>query len=1199
MADTHRNSLLHYIRHLIGSDPTADMTDRQLLERFLDQRDETAVEALVRRYGPLVFGVCRRILRNDHTAQDAFQATFLVLIRKAPTLIYCERLGGWLYRVAYRLALRARANEARRRQREARAARREADTAGHDSTTSELVVALEEELQRLPERHRVPLVLCYLEGKTNEQAALILGCPQGSMSARLAQARERLRVSLSRRGYTVVATGISSLLVSAAAEAAVPLPLFSNTVRAALWFFRAESASTDFVSTQAVTLARQACRAMLVSKLKIPALILASAMLGTGATMVLKAAPQTDPPGQVVSQSVPDKRPEKTERLDERLPKDAIARMGTTKLRHGGPVFFAAYTPDGKSLVTAGRDRTVRLWDLATSKEIRRFDWAEAPPDGKEELSQDEASEKQLQQELDDLALSGKAALSPDAKIVAASRGGLVWLWETASGKKLHCLQTGQKRLVHLAFSINGASLATLSPNGRAFAVWDVVSGRCLRSIQIELPASYDRSGSVFLNDQDAIVSPSFQYVAYQWRDPTGVRQIRIRELATGKEPPPIHAGGFGGTLAFCFSADEKTLMWDEWYSGNGIVFSEVATGKELRRLGDKRAKDGTYTGRPELTLAISHSPDGRYLALCRESHTIELWDLGSGKSTYPTGKPTMAQLYHRFPDSVGALVRPALAFSSDSKMLISSLGGAALHQFRVDTGKITPEPVSAHRAPVCTLALSADGKSLATFGSGDPIRFWEWPTGKESKEEGLPATATHVVFASGGQFAFAVGNQITFRGNGGAKTWPLADEDFPPLMALALSPDGTVLASRNFDNPEVQLWDATGKHRRSLGRLDEGPRFVADGTREAAGVVVPDVVFSPDGRCLAGAGPRRQLCLWDVDTGNVLWEQPSQAGQVIERFAFSPSGHMLASVQADGTVTLYETSNGAKRAQLGEADQKNQKVYLSYDYYGRVRVHPTRRTSPVCLAFSPDGRYLAMAKDTPTIHLWDVLEGRQVGQLKGHEGGVVSLLFSPDGKHLFSGGADTTVLTWDLARFINRSTGRSAQLQDPALEALWSDLSSKDAVQAFTAMRQLCVSPDEALRLVKQHVQPARVPTPEKLANLIADLDSSRFERRRRAETELAEFGELAESALRQALAEGPPLNLRQRLEQLLDRMSNVPPITKLRELRAVEVLELIGTPEAHQVLEGLAGGTATARLTQQAKKAIHRLGQQPPTGQ
>jgi hypothetical protein len=238
------------------------------------------------------------------------------------------------------------------------------------------------------------------------------------------------------------------------------------------------------------------------------------------------------------------------------------------------------------------------------------------------------------------------------------------------------------------------------------------------------------------------------------------------------------------------------------------------------------------------------------------------------------------------------------------------------------------------------------------------------------------------------------------------------------------------------------------------------------------------------------------------------------------------------------------------------------------------------------------------MAKDTPTIHLWDVLEGRQVGQLKGHEGGVVSLLFSPDGEYLFSGGTDTTVLTWDLSRFINRPAGHSARLQGPALEALWSDLASNDAVQAFTAMRQLCASPDEAISLLKQRVRAAKAPEAEQLANLIADLDSRRFEGRRQAETELAEFGELAESALRRALADGPPLSLRQRLEQLLNRLRNVTSTAKLRELRGVEVLELIGTPRSQQVLEGLAGGATTARLTRQANTAIHRLAERPSAG-
>src|SRR5260370_36764627 len=128
MAEAPSSPFLHHIRHLIGSVPAAGMTDGQLLERFLTDRDETAVEVLVRRYGPLVFGVCRRVLHSAHAAEDAFQATFLVLMRRAPSLDRSRPLGNWLYTVAYRLALRARANEARRRQCEGQAAPRGADS---------------------------------------------------------------------------------------------------------------------------------------------------------------------------------------------------------------------------------------------------------------------------------------------------------------------------------------------------------------------------------------------------------------------------------------------------------------------------------------------------------------------------------------------------------------------------------------------------------------------------------------------------------------------------------------------------------------------------------------------------------------------------------------------------------------------------------------------------------------------------------------------------------------------------------------------------------------------------------------------------------------------------------------------------------------------------------------------------------------
>jgi RNA polymerase sigma factor (sigma-70 family) len=314
MTEAQPNPFLHHLRHLIGSVPAAALTDGQLLERFLADRDETAVEVLVRRHGPLVFGVCRRVLHDAHAAEDAFQATFLVLMRKAPSLDRGKPLGSWLYTVAYRLALRARANELRRQRCEEQAVRTRPPTDGRTTSPSDLVVALEEELHRLPERHRAPLMLCYLDGKTNDQAAAILGCPRGSMAARLALAREQLRECLARRGFVAPAAGIAAALATASAQASVPLPLLANTVRAALWFARGEAGAAGFVSARAVALARGTCRAMFLNKLKIAAaLLLVAAMLGTGATMLLRAAPQAGPPAQAGDQPSPKDRPQRAE----------------------------------------------------------------------------------------------------------------------------------------------------------------------------------------------------------------------------------------------------------------------------------------------------------------------------------------------------------------------------------------------------------------------------------------------------------------------------------------------------------------------------------------------------------------------------------------------------------------------------------------------------------------------------------------------------------------------------------------------------------------------------------------------------------------------------------------------------------------------------------------------------------------------
>jgi RNA polymerase sigma factor (sigma-70 family) len=333
MTEAHANPFLHPIRDLIGSVSDPALSDGQLLERFLTRRDEAAVEALVRRYGPLVLGVCRRVLRDSHTAEDAFQATFLVLMRKAGSLDRGRPLGSFLYTVAYRLALRARANECRRQWHEAQAARSRPSEDGPVASPSDLIIALEEELHRLPEKYRAALVLCYLEGKTNDQAAEVLGCPRGSMAARLEQARERLREKLAGRGFVAPSAGIvTALVAAAAAQARVPLPLRDSTVRAALWFARDGACAAGVVSSGALALVRGVFRSALLSRMGTAgALLLAVAMLATASAMLLKAAPPTLAPGQPLSQV-------RTKRADG---PNAPAGPGANAARHYGQAFIA------------------------------------------------------------------------------------------------------------------------------------------------------------------------------------------------------------------------------------------------------------------------------------------------------------------------------------------------------------------------------------------------------------------------------------------------------------------------------------------------------------------------------------------------------------------------------------------------------------------------------------------------------------------------------------------------------------------------------------------------------------------------------------------------------------------------------------------------------------------------------------------
>src|SRR5262245_16895784 len=221
------DSLLTHLRRTIPPPVDEGVKDSQLLERFLSVRDEAAFTALVNRHGAMVLGTCQRVLNNRHDAEDAFQAAFLVLVRKGASVKPRERLANWLYGVAYRTALRARAMKAKRYAKENHARSLQRLEAPAESGLDDLLPLLDRELSCLPEKYRTPVVLCDLEGKSRKAAARQLGWPEGTLSCRLARARTLLAKRLARYGLVISGGGLGTVLAQKTAMACVPPPLLA------------------------------------------------------------------------------------------------------------------------------------------------------------------------------------------------------------------------------------------------------------------------------------------------------------------------------------------------------------------------------------------------------------------------------------------------------------------------------------------------------------------------------------------------------------------------------------------------------------------------------------------------------------------------------------------------------------------------------------------------------------------------------------------------------------------------------------------------------------------------------------------------------------------------------------------------------------------------------------------------------------
>jgi dipeptidyl aminopeptidase/acylaminoacyl peptidase len=450
-----------------------------------------------------------------------------------------------------------------------------------------------------------------------------------------------------------------------------------------------------------------------------------------------------------------------------------------------------------------------------------------------------------------------------------------------------------------------------------------------------------------------------------------------------------------------------------------------------------------------------------------------------------------------------------AVAFAPDGKALAAGAWDGSVRVWEVATGKELCR-CEEHEGWVKAVAFSPDGKILATAGKDRVIRLWDPASGKL-----LRRLQGHK-------------NEVAF---------------------VAWTQTGALLISHGADRT-VRVWDPTaGKEVRQLGevRPTRGP-----------------IALAPDGKTIAAATTDSTIVLWDVPTGKELRQMP--APRWCRTVAFSPDGRALLASGFRGPILVWDVVTGKEQPPLGPDEEEVPR-----------------------LTFSRDGRSLAVVKWDGSIDVLEMATRLKRCHFEGHANGEVCVAFSPDGLFLASGSIDQSVLLWDLTGQAPGGKLRPVDLTAAELEALWTDLADADAARAYRAMGKLRAGSARSVPFLRTQLKPVVAADPQRVARLLRDLDSEVFARRKQASEDLAKLGEGAEPALRAALADKPSLEVRQRLEELIARTEFLSP-QRLRTLRSLEVLEHVPGTEARQLLQALAKGVEGTWLTREAQAALQR---------